>query len=68
MSTVIEIKRIQKKEDFQAGVSWAEEIINSRKTVLDLLHEVVGYIEGPEDGSYNHDHYLYGLPKKETPR
>lgn len=33
------------------------------KTLFDKL-EQIGTIEGPEDWSVNHDHYLYGTPKK----
>jgi len=30
----------------------------------DLLEEYVGTIEAPEDWSLEHDHYLYGTPKR----
>lgn len=30
----------------------------------DLLEELGGTIEGPEDWSVEHDHYLYGTPKR----
>jgi len=33
-------------------------------TVWDLLEELEGTIEGPEDWSVEHDHYLYGTPKR----
>jgi hypothetical protein len=34
-------------------------------TLASRLSSVIGSIEGlPEDASINHDHYLYGAPKK----
>jgi hypothetical protein len=33
-------------------------------TLYDHLKEFIGCIEGPSDMAENHDHYLYGLPKK----
>lgn len=35
------------------------------KTLFELLEAPIGRIEGPEDWSINHDHYLYGVPKKQ---
>ena len=34
-------------------------------TLAERLASVIGSIDGlPEDASINHDHYLYGAPKK----
>jgi hypothetical protein len=30
----------------------------------DVLGSLIGQVEGPEDWSEQHDHYLYGTPKK----
>jgi len=30
----------------------------------DALNELTGTVEGPEDWSVAHDHYLYGTPKR----
>lgn len=35
------------------------------KTLFELLETPIGNVEGPEDWSINHDHYLYGVPKKQ---
>lgn len=35
------------------------------KTLFELLEAPIGNIEGPEDWSVNHDHYLYGVSKKQ---
>lgn len=35
------------------------------QTLYDVLRHVIGKAEGlPEDSSINHDHYLYGTPKR----
>ncbi|MEX2169375.1 MAG: hypothetical protein WD851_08690 [Pirellulales bacterium] len=33
-------------------------------TIWDKLLEMAGTVEGPEDWAHNHDHYLYGTPKR----
>jgi hypothetical protein len=35
-----------------------------RETIGQKLLKLAGTAEGPEDGSVNVDHYVYGLPKK----
>ena len=30
----------------------------------DILEDLTGLIEAPEDWSLEHDHYLYGIPRK----
>lgn len=32
----------------------------------DLLENLTGTVETPEDWSAEHDHYLYGTPKRQT--
>jgi hypothetical protein len=34
--------------------------------VWDLLENLTGTVEAPEDCSAEHDHYLYGTPKRES--
>ena len=33
-------------------------------TLYERLKDVIGTVEGPPDLADNHDHYLYGVPKK----
>jgi len=34
-----------------------------KSNLWDLLEEIAGTVDGPEDWSEEHDHYLYGTPK-----
>ena len=34
--------------------------------VWDLLENLTGTVEAPEDWSAEHDHYLYGTPKRQS--
>jgi hypothetical protein len=34
--------------------------------VWDVLSKYAGTVEGPEDWSEEHDHYLYGVSKREN--
>ncbi len=36
-----------------------------KKSVWEVLSEFSGKVEGPKDWSQEHDHYLYGVPKRE---
>lgn len=42
-----------------------------KRPILDVLEELLGPVPSdeadkvPHDGSLNHDHYLYGAPKKQ---
>ncbi len=36
---------------------------SSKQSLWDLLSNLTGAVEGPEDWSQEHDHYLYGIPK-----
>lgn len=31
----------------------------------DVIESLIGTVPGPEDWARNHDHYLYGLPRRE---
>jgi hypothetical protein len=43
----------------------AEDRADDRETFADRFAEVMGQAKSlPEDAAENHDHYLYGLPKK----
>ncbi|MBF2007977.1 antitoxin family protein [Chlorogloeopsis fritschii PCC 9212] len=33
----------------------------------DVLEAIAGTVDAPSDWASEHDHYLYGTPKKETP-
>ena len=33
-------------------------------TAWEVLESLIGQVEGPEDWSEQHDHYLYGTPEK----
>ena len=37
---------------------------NSEQDAWDVLESMTGTIEAPSDWSINHDHYLYGIPKR----
>ncbi len=43
------------KETSSSGDAW------------DVLEAIAGTVDAPEDWSSEHDHYLYGTPKKATP-
>jgi hypothetical protein len=34
------------------------------QSLWDVISEFSGMVEGPEDWSEEHDHYLYGIPKR----
>ncbi len=36
----------------------------SEQNAWDVLESMTGTIEAPPDWSINHDHYLYGVPKR----
>lgn len=39
-----------------------------KHSLWDVLSKFTGKVEGPEDWSKEHDHYLYGVPKREKRR
>ena len=36
----------------------------AEQNLWDVLEDLTGKVEGPEDWSQEHDHYLYGTPKR----
>lgn len=42
-----------------------EEAIMNKESLWDVLSEFSGTVEGPKDWSKEHNHYLYGVPKRE---
>lgn len=38
--------------------------LNSEENAWDVLESMTGTVEAPPDWSINHDHYLYGTPKR----
>ena len=38
------------------------------QSLWDTLNKFSGKVEGPQDWSKEHDHYLYGVPKREKGR
>ena len=51
------------------GVEVSVEIVdagNGNPTIWEKLRELAGTVDGlPSDMAQNHDHYLYGTPKRE---
>ncbi|MEL6383702.1 MAG: hypothetical protein AAFQ89_14850 [Cyanobacteria bacterium J06626_18] len=41
--------------------------VDTPKTAWDVLREHAGTVSAPEDWSIEHDHYLYGTPKRDAP-
>ena len=35
-----------------------------KRNLWDVLSDLSGTVEGPDDWSEEHDHYLYGVPKR----
>lgn len=50
---------------YRVTIAPAEEEDASR-TAWDVLDELTGTIEAPPDWAAEHDHYLYGTPKRYT--
>ncbi len=40
----------------------------SKQSLWDVLNKFSGKVEGPEDWSKEHDHYIYGTSKREKRR
>ena len=40
----------------------------SQQSLWDTLNKFSGKVEGPKDWSKEHDHYIYGVPKREKER
>lgn len=56
---------VKLKPDARLLITVLSEEKPENKTLFELLDAPIGSIEGPEDWSINHDHYLYGVPKKQ---
>ena len=56
---------VKLKPDAKLLITVLNEEKPENKTLFELLDAPIGSIEGPEDWSINHDHYLYGVPKKQ---
>ena len=49
----------------EVNVAEAPKPLHAPRSLYDALAPVVGRAQGlPADGSLNHDHYLYGVPKR----
>ncbi|MBR8826789.1 MAG: hypothetical protein DSM107014_02620 [Gomphosphaeria aponina SAG 52.96 = DSM 107014] len=62
-----ENKKIADKNNDVNGSFSANELdkkIIAQKNAWDILEDMAGTIEAPQDWSQNHDYYLYGLPKQ----
>lgn len=40
----------------------------AEQNILDVLSDLSGTVKGPDDWSEEHDHYLYGIPKRKANR
>ena len=45
-------------------VTIEREDTSGEQTLCDVLGNLAGTVEGPQDWSQEHDHYLYGIPKR----
>ncbi len=41
-------------------------IFDVKQSLWDVLDEFSGNVEGPDDWSQEHDHYIYGTPKRKN--
>lgn len=54
------------KPNTRYTISIQEELpVRAEETAWEVLHRLAGSVAGPEDGSQEHDHYLYGTPRRE---
>ena len=55
----------QELEQVDIRVHELLQAISAKKTWGEALHEIAGTVDGlPPDYAENHDHYLYGLPRR----
>ena len=52
------------KQDVRYLITVESEEATGKQSLWDVLDEFTGKVEGPKDWSEEHDHYLYGVPKK----
>lgn len=63
------VKRLSAKQQEEV-LGFVERLEPTRRTLWDMVKDRVGSIPDdvlqnlPSDGAENHDHYLYGAPKK----
>lgn len=63
------VLRPEEPLDLEKNIRYLVTIENEEATdkqnLWDVLNEFSGKVEGPNDWSQEHDHYLYGVPKRE---
>ncbi|MBC2697076.1 MAG: DUF104 domain-containing protein [ANME-2 cluster archaeon] len=52
------------KPNVRYRITIEDEDSSAKQSIWEVLDEFSGKIEGPEDWSEEHDHYLYGIPKQ----
>lgn len=57
------LEPVDLKPNTHCVVRVEEEEQSVEKDVWDVLSELAGTVEAPEDWAEEHDHYLYGTPK-----
>jgi hypothetical protein len=66
------VLRPEESIDLELNVRYLITIEHKEETgpqsLWDTLNKFSGKVEGPEDWSKEHDHYLYGVPKREKER
>jgi hypothetical protein len=66
------VLRPEESVDLELNVRYLVTIERKEETgqqsLWDTLNKFSGKVEGPEDWSKEHDHYLYGVPKREKGR
>lgn len=63
------VLRPEEPLDLEKNIRYLVTIENEEATdkqnLWDVLNEFSGKVEGPKDWSQEHDHYIYGVPKRE---
>ncbi len=67
------VLRPEEKLDLKPNVRYrvtveSEEADDQGTNAWEMLENLTGTLEEPEDWAAEHDHYLYGLPKKSSVR
>ena len=56
---------LQPNKRYRIQIISEEQLPNtSKENAWDILESLAGTVEAPEDWSIQHDHYLYGTPKR----
>jgi len=45
-------------------VTIKKEVSLEKKSLWNIIDDIIGKVDGPSDWSEEHDHYLYGTPKR----